>query len=258
MKYPYKYETHLHTCEASACGRAHGADYIAFYKKLGYTGIFVTDHFFFGNSAIDRSLPWPEWVEGYCSGYEAAYEEGQKQGFDVFFGIEYAFKGDEYLIYGVDKQWLLDNPDILSWDHRRLFEEVHKAGGAMVQAHPYRVRGYIEKIFLHPEHVDGAEVFNQGNDQECDALAFEYAKEHDLYMTSGSDIHGLPGGNNFCYGVAFAEPLKSSKDYANAIREGRDHALIAEYGREVVDPEYVADRPTSIYDYQNTETVLRA
>ena len=26
----YLYETHLHTCEASACGKVHGEDYISY------------------------------------------------------------------------------------------------------------------------------------------------------------------------------------------------------------------------------------
>ena len=53
----YRYETHLHTCESSACGVAHGRDYIAFYRDLGYRGLFVTDHFFGGNTAVGQSLP---------------------------------------------------------------------------------------------------------------------------------------------------------------------------------------------------------
>ena len=48
----YIYETHLHSCVASACGRSEPEEYIPYYKKLGYSGIFVTDHFFNGNTCI--------------------------------------------------------------------------------------------------------------------------------------------------------------------------------------------------------------
>ena len=65
----YRYELHLHTCIGSLCGISHGQDYIDYYKKRGYQGIFVTDHFFLGNTAIDRALPWTEWVDAYCEGY---------------------------------------------------------------------------------------------------------------------------------------------------------------------------------------------
>ena len=53
----YRYETHLHTRQGSACGTSSGAEHARHYLDAGYQGIFVTDHFFRGNTAIDRSLP---------------------------------------------------------------------------------------------------------------------------------------------------------------------------------------------------------
>ena len=50
----YTYETHLHTCRASLCGKSEGSEHVRYYKELGYTGIFVTDHFFGGNTAVPR------------------------------------------------------------------------------------------------------------------------------------------------------------------------------------------------------------
>ena len=79
----YRYETHLHTCEASACGIAHGRDYIPFYRDLGYHGLFVTDHFFGGNTAVNQSLPWRDQVDRFCEGYEQAKAEGDKRGVQV-------------------------------------------------------------------------------------------------------------------------------------------------------------------------------
>ena len=68
----YLYETHLHTVEASACGKTPGKDYIDFMMAKGYAGIIVTDHFFNGNSCVPKDLPWEERVELYCLGYEHA------------------------------------------------------------------------------------------------------------------------------------------------------------------------------------------
>ena len=76
----YKYETHMHTLEGSACGRFTGAEMARAFKEAGYTGIFVTDHFFNGNCAVDRQLPWAEKVELFCKGYENAKAEGDKMG----------------------------------------------------------------------------------------------------------------------------------------------------------------------------------
>ena len=46
----FKYETHCHTNEASKCARWSGEECVKHYKRLGYDGIFVTDHFFNGSS----------------------------------------------------------------------------------------------------------------------------------------------------------------------------------------------------------------
>ena len=46
----YLYETHMHTSEASACAGSTGAQMARAYKEAGYTGIIVTDHFFYGNT----------------------------------------------------------------------------------------------------------------------------------------------------------------------------------------------------------------
>ena len=72
----FLYETHLHTCEASACGKVHGEDYIPYMMEKGYAGIIVTDHFFNGNTCVPEDLPWKERVEIYCSGIEGRRGQG--------------------------------------------------------------------------------------------------------------------------------------------------------------------------------------
>lgn len=228
----YIYETHLHTRRVSACGVTEPEDYIETYKKAGYAGIIVTDHFFNGNSGIDRSLPWAEKVEQYCSGYERAKKAAEGKDFDVFFGIEYNFEGDEYLLYGLDKEWLLKHEDVMNVSHQKLFEMVNEAGGLMIQAHPFRKRDYIKKINLHPECVHGFEVYNSGNKPEENAKALLLANEQDLPGTSGSDMHNVeqieayirdksfkPGG------VVFKKRLTSISDYVNGIKN-REHDVI--------------------------------
>ena len=108
----YIYETHMHTSQASACGRSLGREYIPKYMDAGYAGIIITDHFFRGNCGIDRSLPWAERIHLFCQGYEDAREEGAKRNFPVFFGWEENQDGDEYLIYGLDEAWLIAHPEM--------------------------------------------------------------------------------------------------------------------------------------------------
>ena len=93
----YLYETHLHTSEASACGKVSGSDYIDFMKDRGFQGMFVTDHFFNGNSCVPQYFPWEKKVERYVTGYKKAQEAARGKDFDVLFGVEYNFHGDEYL-----------------------------------------------------------------------------------------------------------------------------------------------------------------
>ena len=116
----FKYETHLHTCESSACGTTSGSEYIKAFKDYGYSGIFVTDHFFGGNTAALYEGSWEERINLYCLGYESALKTAEQfnhennltgeDEFKVFFGIEQTFEGDDYLIYGLDKQGLLAHP----------------------------------------------------------------------------------------------------------------------------------------------------
>ena len=216
----YLYETHLHTMPASACSQTRGRDYIQRYIDAGYAGIMVTDHFWHGNCGIDRSLPWPEFVHQFCAGYEDALNEGIKRGFPVFFGWEESFEGDDFLVYGLDKQWLLDHPEVAAWDRARQFQEVRRYGGCVVHAHPFRAASYIRDIHLSPWLADAIEGYNAGNEQRWNILGMRYAQVRGLPITAGSDNHHAERMNpEHLAGVIFDQPLRAVDDYVRAIRE---------------------------------------
>ena len=213
-------ETHLHTSESSACGRATGAEQAEQYKALGYDTIFVTDHFMNGNSAVDRSLPWKEQVEAYCLGFENAKKRGDEIGLTVLFGIEYCWEASDFLIYGVDKEWLLGYPDTMRVPVREFCDRVHVSGGCIVQAHPFREAGYISDIKLLPWHSDGVEVYNCGNSKEVfNDRARWYAEQYGKTMTAGSDCHHVTGGGRFA-GVYTNEKILTIADYVSAVKNG--------------------------------------
>lgn len=213
----FVYETHSHTSEASACGKVSGADYIDFMKQRGFQGMIITDHFFNGNSAVDRNLPWKDRVEWYVSGYRKAHRAAEGKDFDVLFGVEFNFEGDEYLIYGIDEQWLLQNEDIMTMSRMEVYQRVHATSDALlVQAHPYRERGYLKDIKLMPEICDGIEVYNAANPEYQNALGYQYGKKLDLPMTAGSDIHYYtddPMG-----GMLLPRRITDSTEYAQMLR----------------------------------------
>ena len=211
----YLYETHLHTCEASKCGRIHGEDYIPYMMEKGYSGLVVTDHFFNGNTCVPSDLPWKERIDIYCSGYERALKAAEGLDFNVMFGVEFNFNKDEYLLYGIDKNWLIDNECIMEMTRRELFEAVHKAGGIMIQAHPYRERDYLSDIKLAPTAADGVEVYNAANSANMNALGFEYCMKLGLPMTAGSDIHYFH--DKEMGGMLFEKKIGSVKEFAKAI-----------------------------------------
>ena len=228
----YIYETHLHTIEGSACSDTPAKDYIEHMIKIGYSGMIVTDHFFNGNTAVPRNLPWPEWVNQYCLGYEHAFEAAKGKDFTVLFGIEFCYEGDEYLVYGVDKKWLMDRPNIMAVSRKELYEEVHKVGGIMLQAHPYRERGYLNAIRLDPVDVDGSEGFNAENPDYQNALCYQYGKEHNFLMSGGSDIHHL--NQKHMGGTSFPYKIETIQDFVKGFLAG-DGTMV--YMRDIDAPD---------------------
>ncbi len=218
----YKYETHMHTKEGSACSSAAAADMARAHKALGYDGIFVTNHFFNGNTSVDRSLPWEERIDAYCKGYELAKEEGDKIGLKVFFGVEFCKYSADLLIYGMDKQWLKENEQLLMYeDERKLFRTIREQGGFIVHAHPFRSDPYIHHITLYPFDVDAVEVINGSHDPNnfYNDRANAYADMYGLIKTGGSDSHHLD--KLFGSGISVPEPINEPSDYLRQLREGR-------------------------------------
>jgi hypothetical protein len=189
------------------------------YKNAGYDGIIVTDHFYRGNTRLSRNMRWRVWVEQFCRGYEDAKREGDMRGLDVFFGWEETFDGnDDYLVYGLDKEWLMAHPEARSWTREEQYRIVSENGGCVVQAHPFRQRSYLSAICLSTGVVDAVEAANAGNEPEWDMLAKRYAERLGLPMTAGSDIHSTREAELF--GVYLNKKMTSIQDYAAAVKTG--------------------------------------
>ena len=182
----YKYELHCHTSEVSKCGRTPAADIVDFYKRCGFAGVTITDHFFNGNCAVPKELDWKERVRLYCMGYENAKKRGDEIGIDVFFGWEF---GGDFVTLGLSPEWLENYEDLDKLEPNEYFEEIHKAGGFVIHAHPFRERPYIKYLTLFPRMVDAVEAINAGNSDFENSVADYYADKYGLIKVAGTDRH---------------------------------------------------------------------
>jgi hypothetical protein len=252
----YLYETHLHTSQSSACGSSPGHEYILKYQDLGYTGIIITDHFYRGNTAVDRSLPWKKWVDHFCRGFEDAREAGARRGLDVFFGWEETFDGDDYLVYGLDRHWLLEHPEAGSWSRKEQYQRVSRFGGCVVQAHPFRQHYYIDRICLSPGCVHAVEAANAGNhEQSYDALARKYAEKLGLPVTAGSDIHHQDDvREETTFGIYLDKKMETIADYVEAVKTGTIAGLRMTGGRCDYRGDETVELPVDILDENGRST----
>lgn len=183
-----RYETHLHTSETSPCGRVPAVDAVRIYKRAGYTGIVVTDHYFRDFFEDQHFKSWAAKIARYLEGYHNALEEGARLGLDVHLGMEIRFdeNANDYLVYGFDEDFLRRNKKLYRLGLESFRKLTAGSGIVIVQAHPFRPH----MIPADPSLLDGIEVYN-GNPRHDSSnhLALEYAQQNGLKMLSGSDFH---------------------------------------------------------------------
>ena len=143
------------------------------------------------------------------------------------------------------------HPEMEHWDRRQQLEEVHKAGGCVVQAHPFRMRNYMDRIRLGLKYCDAIEVANAGNEQLDDARAWLYGKEYGLLMTAGSDNHCAT--NWPLYGVALDHKLTDIKDFVSLILAGKQMELRIPEGRLIMPENPVIDERHKAYMLDDAE-----
>ena len=218
----FYYELHSHTNAASLCSIVEPEEYIQFYIDKGFSGMVITDHFYHGNTSINRRLPWELFVDEYCEGYYRAKKEGDKRGFTVLFGFEQKFSdgNDEYIVLGIGPEWLKLHPEIRDMDRISFFDAIHKAGGFIIQAHPFRVRYYISDIKLSLDYVDAVEVLNLGDEDIYSRRSYEYAKNLGLPMTAGTDIHSIDN-RDVVAGVGLEKEIFSIEELIEEIKCNR-------------------------------------
>lgn len=216
----YKYETHLHTLPVSKCASATVRDALEFYKRIGYDGVFITNHFIDGNINVNRALPYAEKIEFYFSDYERAVSISEEIGISVFCGVEMSYGGTDFLVYGPMKEWYLAHPEIENMKKSQLLTMLREAGALVIQAHPFREASYIDHIRLFPRHVHGVEVVNASRNAFENQLAEQYAENYGLIKFAGSDNHSGERVKRLG-GMESAERVCSEKEFIDGVISGK-------------------------------------
>lgn len=216
----FRYETHMHTWPVSRCGKVEVKEALEFYKSLGYDGVFLTNHFIDGTINIDPSKSYEERINFYFSDYEKAVLIGKELGIKVFCAEEMSYKGTDFLVYGMDKQWYLAHPEFEKMKKSEQLPLLIKNGALVVQAHPFREAAYIDHIRLFPRCVQGVEVFNANRTEFENNMAELYAKEYGLFRLAGSDNHKGSAAETLA-GLEFKDPINSVADFIAAVKEGK-------------------------------------
>ena len=212
----YRYETHLHTSPVSRCARATVRENLEVYKKLGYDGVFITNHFIDGNIYDIGTPVYEERLDFFFSDYDAALEIGKEIGIKVFLGAELSYKGTDFLVYGLDKAWYYAHPEIEQMKKSDELKFMMSCGALVVHAHPYREAGYIDHIRLFPRCVQAVEVINACRTPFENKMAEIYAKSYGHIEFAGTDNH-TGGDRSLFAGMMSRTPITSELDFVHRV-----------------------------------------
>lgn len=214
----YKFDTHMHTAETSKCGKIAAADLVDRYKAGGYDGIVITDHLHEKYISLLYCFDhWDTCVDRFLDGYKRAKKRGDAVGLSVLLAAELRFaeNDNDYLVYGIDEEWLRANPYPFRMGpvefFRRFGQEL-----LIIHAHPFRsgnefvrldcVHG-LEVVNAHPDHPNFNEVSLQA-----------FRDDPRLYPLCGSDAHR--DGQECAAWVLFDQPVRTMDEYIGSIRRG--------------------------------------
>ncbi len=216
MKVEYKYELHAHTNEVSRCAAISAKDIIEEYKKAGYSGIVITNHYSPMTFNPGEFFSKKKAVDHYLEGYREA-KKYETEDFSVLLGVELRFYAtvNDYLIYGVSEEMLYSLPFLLKIYIRRASKLFREKGCIFLQAHPFRKM--ITRA--NPKYLDGVEVFNGKASKEANDSSLSWANEINARIkTSGSDCHRVSGVAKG--GIITKEPIKTNEDLLRILKSG--------------------------------------
>lgn len=120
----------------------------------------------------------------------------------------------DYLVYGLDTEFLYKNENINDINLSKLYSMVQKENALLIVAHPFR---NLRKMPNHL-HLDGAEVINSNPRHEShNEMALEWAEKYNLIQTAGSDYHEH---GDICSGVYINKIPNDINEFVGIIKSG--------------------------------------
>lgn len=216
----FKTELHVHSASVSNCATVFEEPIVERYIAAGYTSLVLTNHlsrFTYKNKRFDHSSdPWDKKIDYYMNGFERMRAAAAGR-INILLGVELRSNLDEndYLIHGIDEEFLRSFPRIMDTPLPELIEQVHLAGGLFFQAHPFRNNMRVTK----PSLLDGIEVYNGHSGQESrNDIANMWADKFGLMKISGTDYHH--DDHVIGAGIETAEPITDNKQLVEVLRSG--------------------------------------
>jgi len=192
------FDLHLHTSRHSPDSVMEPFAMVRRAHELGLDGVVITEH------------DWL-WTESELDELRAA-----AGGLLVLAGIEVSARQGHFLVYGVHNPFAVPR----GMDVTQLCHEVHRQGGAVVAAHPFRWGQPFDEILRTDRPVlDGLELMTNNMDADCRRLAARVRDEHDLAGLGSSDAHQLDVLGICC--TEFDGTIRDMRDLVDAIRQRR-------------------------------------
>ena len=212
-----KIEMHCHT-DGSHCADYNIQGIVADYKKAGYGGIVVTNHYAYKEYVRQGFSSVKEYAKAFLTWVDDAEKVGKEQNVKIFFGMEVrlTYNNTEFMLYGFTKDFVLNNPEIYSLTQEQLFDLANRHNIFMYQTHPFRDGVKVGD----PRFMHGAECFNgHYHHNNNNALAEQFCKENNLIKVVGTDFHH--DDQPITTAILVPEEIKDSIELTKYIRENR-------------------------------------
>jgi predicted metal-dependent phosphoesterase TrpH len=193
-----KFDLHMHTTRYSPDSEMDPIALVRQAQKIGLDGVVITEH------------DWL-WTEQELEELRAA-----APGLVVLSGIEVTATEGHFLVYGVNDPFAVAKGIGVA----DLCHEMHRQGGAVVAAHPFRWGQPFDAILREEQpDLDGMELMTNHMDSECRLRAADIFRRHRLAGLGSSDAHHEVN-LGVCYSE-FAAAIRSVADLVKAIRSRR-------------------------------------